>query len=334
MTGNEAVLLASYAYDSGQSGRLSGECRISPEIEPRNVYEFSLYGLMLGACLVVVISVWRRHTLKRDNVTILAGITIATVAALLNIADAMLSTKVDYGDIPVRGSFFLVVWIFVVIVPVFSRLFQETGEAATSLLVKIATTLLIAAAVGIVVRIAFPAIIKEGIGLDGIDHLRFRPDTLILLSSAWILAAFAPPLGRHSIHRRCFYMALAPLAGFIYSYFISHVDGHAAQGISASRMAFGYALLSAAAILPVALFSEGVVGGRWKATLFASLATGVACMFAMLVGLANTWNLVISTQLALSALQGLAGGLAPVVAFLGTRSALGLEAAWSRPGAS
>ncbi len=170
--------------------------------------------------LVFVISVWRRHTLKGDNVTILAGLTIATIAALLNIADAILSTKTtDYGDIPVRGFFFLIVWILVVIVPVFARLFQEveTGEAATSLLVKIAMTLLIAVAVGVVVRIAFSAIIQEGIGLDGIGHLRFRPDTLILLSSAWILAAFAPPLGRHGIHRRCFYMALAPLAGLIYS---------------------------------------------------------------------------------------------------------------------
>ncbi len=290
------------------------------QVQAKYIYEISLYGLMIGACVVVVISILRRHSLKNDSLTILTGVITATLAAVLNIGDAMTAPDAwKYDDIPLRAMFFLVIWFLLVLVPGFTRVFlkSESDEIDIALLGKIIASLLIAVIVGAVLRAAITPILRDGLALGAIDVMRFRPDSLVQLSSVWIVATFATFQGKRRLAWRCAYVALAPVAGFTYAFFISKPDGDPSQGVSAMRMALCFASLSLAGILPAAPFARGVLTGSWKATLYASAAVFATCAAAMFFGAADTSNLQTADRIAISLLQGLAGGLAPVCACLG-----------------
>lgn len=290
--------------------------------EPRYIYEISLFGLMIGTCCVVLISIWRKNTLKRDNVAILAGVITATLAALLNIADEITAPgSAVLGGIPIRGFFFIGLWTVLVIVPGFLPVVRHdgNGEVDVRLLGKLVAALVIGALIGAILQPILLAGVRESLVDGSIDHFRFRPFSLVILSSVWIVAAFSPSLTRGRSWWRVGYLLLAPIAGFLFSAVIAKPDGDQGMDVSTVQMAFGYALLAAAAIVPSLVFAKGIVGGELGPSLKAGVATYFACFAAMYFGLSDTWDLNVEERIALSGLQAIAGAMGPVSAFAALR---------------
>ena len=329
-----AILLFLFGEKSLALAKLSMVVFQLGQVKEKYMYEFALYGLMVGTCVVVVISLWRRHTLKQDNLTLLTGLVIATLAGLFNIGEAIIEhcgagnvrgcSNLD--DIPGRALFFFGLWILLVIVPGFTRLFRS-GDADgfdTGLLFTIVSVLLVAVVFGAAMRqftgaviwlwLEFPDVEKI---TAGVDKLRFRPDTLIQLGAVWIIATFATFRGAGELPRRIVYLALAPLGGATYAYVFK--SDPPPPNVGVTELVLGYSALSAAAIVPVIFFAKGILVGSWKAAGYASLAVFAACVLAMYLGLANTWDVAEWKRLVMSLLQGAAGACTPVCAVLGVR---------------
>lgn len=293
------------------------------------VYEISLVGLAVGTCAVILISTLRQRTLKKDNLAILIGLITATIAALLNIADAALFGEVDsVGDIPQRAFFFYTLWIILLILPLFDGLLKKDGQGDINLsnLVLTATVFIVALIAGQIFRPVAGAIILHGLQIEGAtslngahDKLRFNSDTLIVLGSVWTVSAFAPFAGASARIWRWTYVLTAPIAGYFYAYVISFPGGDPSHGVSAERMALGFAALSLAAIAPGMLYFRGILEGQWKVAFKCAFLTFAFCAFAMFHGLSNTQSLLTYERLSLSLLQGLAGAFVPLSVSAGVR---------------
>ena len=290
------------------------------------VYEASLYGLLIGTCLVIVISKVRQKQLEKDNLAIFIGMVTATLAALLNIADVYINEPEKYGPIPPRALFFFVLWTLLVVFPAFVRVLQngKTGEIDLTNLVRTASALLVAAVVGFVLRpiisaIVFFALEPPGAGSfnGAFDWMRFNSDSLIMLGAVWWVAGFCSFSGKQMGAWRMLYVLAAPIAAFTYAYFISFPAGDPTYQISALHLGIGFGGLALAAILPGLWFAEGSLAGDGRALFLGAVWTFCLCAVAMFLGLSFTLPpLTLAGQILISCLQGVAGACIPLSVFV------------------
>ena len=288
-------------------------------------HEFSLVGVMIGTCLVVLITKYRQKLLKKDNLAILLGVITATIAVLLNIAEAMVLTEEKYDPATGKMLFFFGLWTMLVVLPVFTRVAQQgnSGDLDLGLLLKIVAALLAAAIVGLPLRPAISAVLLYGLKVGNADTLnaafdwmRFNSDSLIMLGAVWWVAAFSVFSSPGGPIWRGLYIVAAPLAGFFYARVLSLPGGDPTYHISAERLALGFAVLSFAAILPGYWFAEKVIALKKPALLKGAAWTFALCTVAMYWGLSGTLPLDQTQRIVVSLLQGLAGACIPVAVFL------------------
>ncbi len=277
-------------------------------------FEIALAGLAIGTAAVVFLSVMYRDVAKKDAVAIVSGLVIATLAALINIGEAVwIKPLTSNPQIVYQALFFFALWLLLLPLPYFtSVIVNGTPDGRPiKLLATITLALVFAAVAGAVFRFFSGLLLFEAFPNPAAEHreaafdrLQFEPDMLIMLGSTWIAATFLPRCG---LLFRLAYAALAPICGYGYGALLTNTgfDGNLA-----------YAVLSAAALLPCLLLWPSTGWPTQKRLFFIVTLTGAGCAVSMYFGFARPQNLSGFEQITLSLLQGLAGVLLVVCAIV------------------
>lgn len=270
-------------------------------------FEIALAGLAIGTAAVVFLTVTFRDIAKQDAIAIVAGLVTASLAALINICEALwIKPLTSNPQMVHQALFFFALWVLLLPLPYFSSMvLNGTPDGRPlKLLATIALALLCAAVVGAIFRVFSGLVLftffpnpAAGNREAAFDRLQFAPDMLIMLGATWIAATFLPRLGRGW---RLLYAALAPICGYGYGVFLS--DGEYSRNLA-------YAALSASALLPCLSLWPATGWPSRKRLIQIVALTGVACSISMYVGFARALNLSGLEQIVLALLQGLAGAL-------------------------
>ncbi|WP_422040129.1 hypothetical protein [Roseibium sp.] len=275
--------------------------------KPSAAFEIALAGLAIGTAAVIILTVSFRDVAKQDAIAIVTGLVTATLAALINIGEALWIKPIPSDPLVVHQAlFFFALWLLLLPLPYFaSMVLNGTPDGRPlKLLATIALALVIATLVGALFRmfsgfLLFTAFPNPAAGNREVafDRLQFAPDMLIMLGATWIAATFLPRLG---VGWRLFYAVLAPICGYAYGAFLS--DGEISRNLA-------YAALSASALLPCLLFWP--LAGRPSRTRLVQIVvlTGIVCSVSMYVGFARHLDLAGSEKIVLAVLQGAAGVL-------------------------
>jgi len=330
----ESIILAVLLYLLGDKSLLLAKlvaraftAKVDGKVPPPSpyVYEVSLFGLLIGTCLVILISRFWNNAQQKDHLEILVGLLIASIGALLNILDAALfDTDNKHGEVPTRALFFFALWIIIVLIPVLVRVFGKEKQTDLDLepLLRIVTALLVAAVIGAIMRLGIGAVLLYGLQVEGatklneaFDRMRFNSDSLVILGAVWWVAAYAPSSQSEGRNWRTLYTIAAPLAAFFYAYCLSFPGGDLNHNVSADRMAVGFAALALAAILPGYWFAKEVIALNKRALFKAVVWTFALCTAAMYAGLSGTYSFNPMQRIGVSVLQGLAGACIPIAVF-------------------
>ncbi|UES60209.1 hypothetical protein GFK91_31305 (plasmid) [Roseibium aggregatum] len=275
-------------------------------------FEIALAGLAVGTAAVVFLTVMYRDVAKKDAVAIITGLVIATLAALINIGEAVwIKPLTSNPQIVYQALFFFALWLLLLPLPYFtSVIVNGTPDGRPlKLLATIALALVFAAIVGAVFRFFSGLLLFEAFPNPAAEHreaafdrLQFEPDMLIMLGSTWIAATFLPRCG---LPWRLVYAALAPICGYGYGALLTN---------NSFSWILAYAVLSAAALLPCLLLWPSTGWPTRKRLCLIVVLTCAACAVSMYFGFARPQHLSGAEQITLSLLQGLAGVLLVVCA--------------------
>ncbi len=275
-------------------------------------FEIALAGLAVGTAAVVFLTVMYRDVAKKDAVAIVTGLVIATLAALINIGEAVwIKPLTANPQIVYQALFFFALWLLLLLVPYFTSVIVNGAPAGRplKLLATITLALVFAAIVGAVFRFFSGLLLFEAFPNPAAEHresafdrLQFEPDMLIMLGSTWIAATFLPRCG---LPWQLVYASLAPVCGYGYGALLTN------SGFSGI---LAYAALSAAALLPCLLLWPSTGWPTRKRLYLIVASTGAACAVSMYFGFAHPQHLSGAEQITLSLLQGIAGVLLVVCA--------------------
>lgn len=275
-------------------------------------FEIALAGLAVGTAAVVFLTVMYRDVAKKDAVAIVTGLVIATLAALINIGEAVwIKPLTSNSRMVYQSLYFFALWLLLLPLPYFASMLVNGTPDGQPLKLLATTTLalLFAAIVGAVFRFFSGLLLFNAFPNPAADHreaafdrLQFEPDMLIMLGATWIAATFLPSCG---LPWRLVYAAFAPICGYGYGALLTN---------SGFSRILAYAAVSAAALLPCLLLWPSTGWPTRKRLLLIVVLTGAGCAVSMYFGFARPLHLSGSERLTLSLLQGLAGVLLVVCA--------------------
>ena len=268
-------------------------------------FEMALVGLAVGTAAVIVLSVIFRRIVKHDAIAIVTGLVIATLAALLNIAEtAFLNPLVGHPHMASRAMYFYIIWFTLLPLPFFvSMVTNDSVEGRPlKLLATIALAFVLSTVVGAMFRrisglLLFEMFPNQNASSPELafDRLQYEPDVLIMLGATWIAAAILPRAG---VVWRTGYAILSPSFGYAYGVILT--DGDIGRCLA-------YAALSGAAIMPCLLLWPSRDWPDSKRVFAIVLLTVATCALAMSFGFAVALPVTTSEKIVLSLLQGVAG---------------------------
>ena len=298
--------LSLHVYDSFFNGRPS---------RPGAEFEIAMLGLAFGTAIAVVLARWRKKRDPDGDLTIFIGVVTASIAGVLNIAEAALEKDAKFGAYPQQALFFYLLWLLVVILPSFTEVLR--GKVVQiNVLSRVLSALAIGAALGFAAQILCGLIIKDLIQApgatslnDGVRHLGMRPVAVTALGAVFIAAAFTS-FGGHSKLWIALYGIAAIVAGFVYGALLH--SGQPAAGFGQEFLNAGFAMLCAAVFAPAVVFARALLNGDRTSLPLAMVVWFATCSFAMFFGMGQALGHPIWYNVELSLMQGFSGALVPL----------------------